>query len=75
MSQTVKTYETEDIKIYWRADVCQHAAECVKGLPLVFNVKKKPWISPQNATTEEIMKVIDRCPSGALTYEQKNEQI
>ena len=71
MSQSEKTYETEDIKIYWRPDVCEHAAECVRGLPSVFDVKKKPWVSPENATSEEIMKVIDRCPSGALKYEQK----
>ena len=40
MSQSEKTYETEAIKIYWRPDVCQHAAECVRGLPSVFDVKK-----------------------------------
>jgi uncharacterized Fe-S cluster protein YjdI len=73
MSEAVKTYETEDIKIYWRPDVCKHAAECVKGLPGVFDVNKKPWISPQNATAEDIMRVIDRCPSKALTY-QSDEQ-
>ena len=74
MSQTVKTYESENIKVYFKPDVCKHAAECVRGLPSVFNVKKKPWVSPQNATAEEIMKVIDRCPSKALTYQQRNEQ-
>lgn len=71
MSQTVKTYETESIKIDWRQDVCKHAGECVRGLPGVFNVNKRPWISPQNATTEEIINVIDRCPSKALTYQKK----
>lgn len=45
--------------------------ECVKGLPSVFNTQKRPWVSPQNATAEKIMEVIDRCPSRALTYEQK----
>ena len=56
---------------YFKPDVCEHAAECVRGLPSVFNVKMRPWVSPQNATAEEIMSVIDRCPSKALTYEQK----
>lgn len=74
MSQNVKTYESESIKVYFKPDVCEHAAECVRGLPSVFNVKKRPWVSPQNATPEEIMSVIDRCPSKALTYQQKNEQ-
>ncbi|MDP4157975.1 MAG: (4Fe-4S)-binding protein [Bacillota bacterium] len=71
MSENVKTYENESIKIYWRPDICEHARECVKGLPNVFDVTKRPWISPQNATSDEIMRVIDRCPSRALSYQTK----
>ncbi|MBB6447972.1 (4Fe-4S)-binding protein [Bacillus benzoevorans] len=71
MSEAVKTYENESITIYWRPDICEHAGECVKGLPNVFDVKKRPWISPQNATSEETMRVIDRCPSKALSYQAK----
>lgn len=55
MSEIGKTYETESIKIFWRRDMCKHAAECVRGLPNVFDVNKKPWITPQNATPEDIM--------------------
>lgn len=71
MSEKIKTYDTEGIKIYWKPSNCKHAAECVKGLPSVFNTQNRPWISPQNATDEKIMEVIDLCPSGALSYEQK----
>ncbi|NHC42729.1 (4Fe-4S)-binding protein [Bacillus sp. MM2020_1] len=71
MSENIKTYEAEGIKIYWKSNICKHAAECVKGLPSVFNTQKRPWVSPQNGTAEKIMEVIDRCPSRALTYEQK----
>ncbi|WP_144549490.1 (4Fe-4S)-binding protein [Bacillus sp. X1(2014)] len=71
MSENIKTYEAESIKIYWKPNICKHAAECVKGLPSVFNTQKRPWVSPRNATAEKIMEVIDRCPSKALTYEQK----
>ncbi len=74
MSENVKTYESESIKIYWKPDICKHAGECVRGLSSVFNVNKKPWVSPEHATSEEIMQVIDRCPSRALTYQQKNER-
>lgn len=74
MSETVKTYQTENIKIYWKPDVCTHAGECVRGLSRVFDVNKRPWISPQNATAEEIMSVINRCPSRALSYEQTDKQ-
>jgi uncharacterized Fe-S cluster protein YjdI len=38
MSETVKIYESKKIKIFWRPDICEHAAECVKGLPSLFSV-------------------------------------
>ncbi len=68
----IKTYETDEIVIYWDPDKCQHAAECVHGAPAVFDTEKQPWVQPEHATAEEIMRVIDRCPSGALSYERKN---
>lgn len=66
-----KTYETDELVIIWRPEKCQHAAKCVKGAPDVFNPRKRPWINPENGTTEEIVSVISQCPSGALTYRRK----
>lgn len=61
-------YSNGEIVVCWQPEKCMHARECVKGLPNVFNSSKKPWIDINSATSEEIMKVIDRCPSGALSY-------
>lgn len=69
-----RTYETENLIIYWKPDICQHAGECTRGLPQVFDVNKRPWVQPENATDEEITRVIDRCPSGALSYKYKTEK-
>lgn len=69
-----KTYETENMIIYWKPEICQHVGECVKGAPKVFEVGRKPWVMPENGTEEEIAKVLDRCPSGALTYQYKSEK-
>jgi uncharacterized Fe-S cluster protein YjdI len=66
-----KKYETDELVIIWRPEKCQHAAKCVKGAPEVFNTERRPWIDPKKGTTEEIMSVIDQCPSGALTYKRK----
>ena len=30
MSENVKTYESESIKIYWKPDICKHSGECVE---------------------------------------------
>lgn len=63
-----KEYSNNDITIVWKPKTCIHAAECVKRLPKVYNPKEKPWIKIENATTAELKKQIDTCPSGALSY-------
>ncbi|MGC4106389.1 MAG: (4Fe-4S)-binding protein [Thermomicrobiales bacterium] len=54
--------------------VCEHAAECVRGMPEVFDTAKRPWINPEVANTPEradhLRDVIRRCPSGALRIEE-----
>ena len=50
--------------------ICIHAAECVRGLPGVFDPQKKPWVNPEGADTQELAEVIERCPTGALKYER-----
>ena len=62
-------YESEEISVSFAPDVCIHAAECVRGLPAVFNTSKKPWINVAGANPDEIVEVINNCPSGALRYE------
>jgi uncharacterized Fe-S cluster protein YjdI len=32
-----------------------------------------PWINPLGATTEEIIKQVKKCPSGALSYNLNKE--
>jgi uncharacterized Fe-S cluster protein YjdI len=64
----MKEYSNEEIVVCWNPDLCIHAQECIKGLPQVFNRESRPWVNIKGADSEEIMKVIDRCPSGALSY-------
>ncbi len=65
-------YSSNDITIVWQPKVCQHAAICVKSLPKVYKPKEKPWITIENASTEELKRQINNCPSGALSfYENK----
>jgi uncharacterized Fe-S cluster protein YjdI len=47
---------------------CLHAGECVRGLPVVFDVKARPWIQPDGADADAIAEVVRRCPSGALHF-------
>ncbi|MDD1762542.1 MAG: (4Fe-4S)-binding protein [Methanothrix sp.] len=69
----MKEYSNGEIVVCWQPEKCMHARECVNGLPKVFNNAQNPWINIEAATSEEIMKVIDRCPSGALTYRKADK--
>jgi hypothetical protein len=53
--------------------MCIHSAICFNGLPTVFDPRSRPWVTPEGASSDEIMKQIDRCPSGALSYYKNNE--
>ncbi|MGR3802196.1 MAG: CDGSH iron-sulfur domain-containing protein [Marinibacterium profundimaris] len=60
---------SDTITVHWDGKTCIHARRCVLGLPDVFRPGTRGgWIFPEEAPTEEIARVIDACPSGALSY-------
>jgi uncharacterized Fe-S cluster protein YjdI len=65
---TVKRYEGQRIEVSYDAARCLHAAECVRGLPTVFDTAKRPWIAPDAGDVDALAVVIRRCPTGALHY-------
>ena len=66
-----KIYENGEIKILWQPKLCQHSAICFRGLSSVFDPRRRPWIVPENASTEEIVSQVKKCPSGALSILEK----
>src|SRR5882757_1492862 len=64
-----RAYAGQRVTVYYDARRCLHFAECIRGLPAVFDVRERPWIQPDNAEAEAVAEVIRRCPSGALHYE------
>jgi CDGSH-type Zn-finger protein/uncharacterized Fe-S cluster protein YjdI len=69
MSKKVHRYEGTALTVLYDPQRCIHAAECVRGLPEVFDSARRPWIVPDGAPAEALAEVIRRCPSGALHYE------
>ncbi len=72
MSNQPKTYTSDTIDVTFDLKRCIHAAECVRGLPAVFDTDKRPWIQPDQATADEVAEVVRRCPTGALHFERKD---
>jgi uncharacterized Fe-S cluster protein YjdI len=63
-----KSYRGTRITIHDNRGVCSHDAACIRCLPSVFRKELRPWIAPDEAAMEEIIRIIERCPSGALSY-------
>jgi uncharacterized Fe-S cluster protein YjdI len=63
-----KEYSNGEITILWQPKLCTHAGVCVRTLPKVYNPKATPWVTVENASTEELKSQVDKCPSGALSY-------
>lgn len=65
-----KEYSNGETTIVWKPELCIHSGVCVKTLPTVYNPKERPWIKPENATTQEIIDQVAKCPSGALSIKE-----
>lgn len=68
MSDTTHHYRSDTIEVTYDLKRCIHAAECVRGLPAVFDTKRRPWIQPAAAPADAIADVVMRCPTGALHF-------
>ena len=70
MDDRLHVFETPQIRVSWSRRRCIHAAECIRGLPEVFEPGRRPWVAPANASPDEVAAVVRRCPTGALHYER-----
>lgn len=69
-----KEYTNGEMTIIWQPDICIHSGICVQTLPQVYKPKERPWIQIENATTDELIAQIKKCPSGALSYRLNKEE-
>ncbi len=69
-----KKYTNGEVTILWQPDLCIHSGVCVNGLPGVFKPNERPWITPENATSEQLVEQVRKCPSGALSIIEENHE-
>ena len=63
-----RAYANDRIEVTWEPAFCIHAAECLRGLPGVFDNQRRPWIIVDNGSPGDIGEVIQRCPKGAQPF-------
>ncbi|MFI5236810.1 MAG: (4Fe-4S)-binding protein [Ignavibacteriales bacterium] len=73
MSERAVKYPNKDITVIWKPDVCIHSSKCWKASLAIFNPQRKSWIDMSAGSTEEIIKIVNNCPSGALSFKRKTE--
>lgn len=66
MSSKPQSYEGKEVTVTFDPTRCIHSRRCVQGLPAVFDIARKRWIRPDNASASEVVAAVARCPSGAL---------
>jgi CDGSH-type Zn-finger protein/uncharacterized Fe-S cluster protein YjdI len=65
-------YPGKDADVVWDERLCIHIGECSRAKGDLFVGGRKPWCQPDLASVAEVVDVIERCPSGALSYEVKD---
>lgn len=70
-----KKYTKDNITVVWKPTLCEHSKVCSRGLPTVFNPKNRPWIDLNGAEIKDIVSLVNKCPSGALSIENENKPI
>jgi uncharacterized Fe-S cluster protein YjdI/CDGSH-type Zn-finger protein len=70
MKSKVYTYKGKSITVTFDVPLCTHVAECLRGLPAVFASLERPWVKPDEASPDDVARVIEKCPTGALQYKR-----
>lgn len=67
--ERLQVYEGQSITVNFNRSICSGAANCVRALPTVFSSEgSEDWIHPDRDDAAKIVKVVNACPSGALSY-------
>jgi uncharacterized Fe-S cluster protein YjdI len=67
-------YSNSKLTVFWDSSKCIKAGRCDGQLPQVFDPDSRPWVKINAADPESIKRVIDSCPSGALSYQVPGEK-
>jgi len=77
MSRThaLQTYEGKEVTVTFDPHLCIHSEKCVHGLPAVFDPSRRRWIRPDEASADEVVAAVARCPSGALRARRQGQAV
>ena len=62
------TYRGSALDVTWDSRLCIHVGECTRARGALFQSGRDPWGEPDRADPATVAAVVERCPTGALTY-------
>ena len=66
------TYPGSAVDVVWDGRLCIHVSECTRARGDLFESGRKPWCDPDRAEADMVAAVVERCPTGALSYIRKD---
>jgi uncharacterized Fe-S cluster protein YjdI len=69
-----KKFSNKDITVTYDPCICSLSGKCAKELSHVFSNSIIPWINLDDGKTEDVIKQIEKCPSGALQYHKNHHK-
>lgn len=72
MNTETKHYSSanDNIRVSFDGEKCAHAGYCFQELPAVFDSDNDPPINLSAGSLEDIIRVVEKCPSSALVYKR-----
>ena len=70
--QKIFKYPGKEIDVFWDKRLCIHIGECGNSEGELFIGGRQPWCKPDVVDVEEVIDVVKRCPTGALTYKLRD---
>jgi CDGSH-type Zn-finger protein/uncharacterized Fe-S cluster protein YjdI len=67
----ITNYPGQSVDVHWDERLCIHIGECGNAQGDLFVGGREPWCIPDRSTRAEVREICERCPSGALTYTDK----
>jgi CDGSH-type Zn-finger protein/uncharacterized Fe-S cluster protein YjdI len=64
----VVDFQGSEIAVQWDERLCIHHGECGRATGELFVDGREPWCIPDICCKAEVREVVERCPSGALSY-------
>jgi CDGSH-type Zn-finger protein/uncharacterized Fe-S cluster protein YjdI len=74
MSDGRKVYDFDgpELVVSWDGRLCIHVGECTRATGELFVSGRKPWCETDSNDAPYVAEVVERCPTGALTYRRKD---